>query len=68
MGVGICFVGSLLRTHVLKKMIGKKGSSKLLVTLLAIMSFLNISLEGLSSEDLNKVLFKSFVKEVKDKN
>ena len=34
----------------------KEGISRLLVTLLAIMPFLNISLEGLFSEELNKVL------------
>ena len=32
------------------------------------MPFLNIPLEGLSSEELNKFCAKSFVKEVKDKN
>jgi len=68
MGVVICFVRSLLRTHVLKKDDRKEGSSRLLVTLLAIMPFLNIPLEGLSSEELNKFCAKSFVKEAKDKN
>ena len=32
------------------------------------MPILNISLEGLSSEELNKFCAKSFVKEAKDKN
>lgn len=68
MGVVICFVRSLLRTRVLKKDDRKEGSSRLLVTLLAIMPFLNIPLAGLSSEDLNKFCAKSFVKEAKDKN
>ena len=52
----------------LKKDDRKEGSSRLLVTLLAIMPFLNISLEGLSGEELNKFCAKSFVKEAKDKN
>jgi len=52
----------------LKKDDKKEGSSRLLVTLLAIMPFFNIPLEGLSSEELNKFCAKSFVKEAKDKN
>jgi len=28
MGEGVCFVGSLLRTHVLKKMIGRREGGK----------------------------------------
>jgi len=55
-GEGVCFVGSLLRTHVLKKDDRKEGSSRRLVTVLVMMPFLNTASAGLSSEELNKVL------------
>lgn len=51
----------------LKKDDRKEGSSRLLVTLLAIMPLLNILLAILSSKELNKFCATNFVKEAKEK-
>lgn len=51
----------------LKKDDRKEGSSRLLVTLLAIMPLLNILLARLSSKELNKFCATNFVKEAKEK-